>query len=249
MIVTGGHPYQGYSVGILMFDGVRYPMMSGDVGNATSYSFPVLIRVVDGLFDNPYPPLTNPDGSYTDEVKICIDAARQMEKDGVRALAMCCGFFSLIQPVIAAHVDIPVITSPIMMIPIIHQMLKPYQSVVVVNASGELLSNEFFTAVGANLNDRITVAGLENCGTFNSFCMGGTSTSYETDDLRDEIIEAIRAAQVRNPKAGAVLLECTSLPPFALDVREATGLPVFDFVACVEWMHRAVVPKQYDGYI
>lgn len=101
MIITGGRSYQGYSVGILMFDQKFFPMMPGDVGNATTYPFPVLIRQIKGLIDNPYPPVTNPDGTYTTQVQLCIDAAVQMEKDGVRSIAMCCGFFSLIQGVVA----------------------------------------------------------------------------------------------------------------------------------------------------
>jgi len=249
MFVSASQPYQGYSVGILMFDGLEFSMPPGDVGNATTYPFPVLLRVMEGLFDNPFPPLTNADGSYTEPVQKCIDAAQQMEKDGVRALAMCCGFFSLIQPVVAAHVNIPVMTSPLMMIPIIHQMLKPEQSVVVVTADGKLLTNEFFNAVGADKNHRITVSGLENAPTFRSFAMFGPETSYETDDVRDEVIAAVNEAQSRDDNIGAVLLECTSLTPYAHDVRAATGLPVYDFIACVEWMHRAVVPKQYSGYI
>lgn len=232
-----------------MFDGLEFPMPPGDVGNATTYPFPVLLRVMEGVFDNPFPPLTLRDGSYSETVQKCIEAARQMEKDGVRAIAMACGFFSLIQPIIAAQVSIPVMTSPLMMIPIIHQMLKPDQTIVVVTADGNLLTNEFFTAVGADLNNRITIAGLENAPTFRSFCMFGPETSYETDDVRDEVIAAISQARMRDPAIGAVVLECTSLTPYAHDVRAATGLPVHDFIACVEWMHRSVVPKQYSGYI
>ena len=249
MIIKGGHSYQGYSVGILMFDNKRFPMPPGDVGNATSYPFPVLLRQIKGLEDNPYPPLTQPDGSYTPEVQLCIDAALEMERDGVRAIAMCCGFFSLIQPVLAQHVSIPVMTSPLMMIPVIQQLISPDQNVLVVTASAEKLANDFFTAVGADVNDRMTLAGLDTSTVFNAMCMGGTATSFEYDALRGDVLNSIAGAQERDPNIGAILLECTSLPPFAEEVRKITGLPVFDFIACVEWLHRAVVPKRYSGYI
>ncbi len=247
MIVTGGTAYQGYSVGIMKFEGRRYPLPPGDVANPTSYPFPVLIREMPGVDNNPYPPLTNGDGSYTDVVQKCIAAAKQLETDGVNSIAMCCGFFSLIQPIIAASVSIPVLTSPLIMIPVIHQMIKPDQSIVVVTASKKLLSGEFFSAVGADINHRIIVAGLDNSAVFNSMCMGGKAISYETDDLRDDVIDSIQHAQKSNPQIGAVLLECTSLPPFAAAVKEHTGLPVFDFIACIEWMHRALIPTRYSG--
>lgn len=249
MIITGGHSYQGYSVGILMFDNKRFPMPPGDVGNATSYPFPVLLRQIEGLEDNPYPPLTKADGSFTPEVQLCIDAAVQMERDGVRAIAMCCGFFSLIQPVLAEHVSIPVMTSPLMMIPVIQQMIRPDQSVLVVTAAAKLLSNEFFAAVGSDLGNRVALVGLDGSQVFNAICMGGTAIRFERDDLRTDILDGIAGGLARDPNIGAILLECTSLPPFAEDVAQATGLPVFDFIACVEWLHRAVVPKRHVGYI
>ena len=66
MIIKGGHPYQGYSVGILIFDNKCYPMPPGDVGNATSYPFPVLLRQIPTLEDNPYPLLlTRTDATLT----------------------------------------------------------------------------------------------------------------------------------------------------------------------------------------
>ena len=249
MIVTGGHPYQGYSVGIMKFEGRLYPMIPGDVGNATSYPFPVLIREIPGVNNNPYPPLKDENGQYSDVVKKCIDGALQLEKDGVRSIAMCCGFFSLIQPVIAAAVSIPVLTSPIIMIPIIQQMLLPNQSVLVITASKKLLSEAFFTAVGVDINHRVVVAGLEKSATFNSMCMGGKAITFDSDELEKDLINLVSCAQVKDKNIGAVLFECTTLPPFAFSVQNKTGLPVFDFIACVEWMHRSVVAKQYSGYI
>ena len=78
---------------------------------------------------------------------------------------------------------------------------------------------------------------------------GATGITLETDEVRDDVLNGIAEVRAQHPDIGAVLLECTSLPPYAKDVRDATGLPVFDFIACVEWMHRAVVPQAYNGYI
>lgn len=249
MFVKGGCSYQGYSVGILMFDNKRFPMPPGDVGNATTYPFPVLMRQIKGLEDNPYPPIKDENGEHTPEVRMCIEAAQELERDGVRAIAMCCGFFALIQNAIAESVSVPVITSPLIMIPVIRQLIKPDQSIAVVTAAAKLLSAEFFTAVGVDRKDRISMVGLDGSVAFNSICMGATGIELETDELRDDILAGIEQARKDDPGIGAVLLECTSLPPYAADVHAATGLPVFDFIACVEWLHRSVVPKSYEGYI
>ena len=55
MIVTGGTAYQGYSVGIMKFEGKRYPLPPGDVANPLSYPFPVLVREIPGVNNNPIP--------------------------------------------------------------------------------------------------------------------------------------------------------------------------------------------------
>jgi hypothetical protein len=54
MIISGGYPYSGEAIGILMFDNRRYPMAPGNVGNASSYDYPVRLKVVKGL--TWYPP-------------------------------------------------------------------------------------------------------------------------------------------------------------------------------------------------
>jgi hypothetical protein len=167
---------------------------------------------------------------------------------------MWCGFFSLIQPILAKHVSIPILTSPLIMLPIIHQMMPPEKSVVVVTAAKRLLTFEYFEAVGADINDRIKVIGLDDAPVFNSFCLVDKPKAqkgvngFEFNAFRDELCELIGKACDDDPEIGAIMLECTSLPPFAADIHEHTGLPVYDFIACVEWMHRAVVPKRYLGY-
>ena len=41
------------------------------------------------------------------------------------------------------------------------------------------------------------------------------------------------AAVKSNPAIGAIVLECTDLPPFAQKISEAVNLPVFDFVSMI----------------
>jgi hypothetical protein len=134
------------------------------------------------------------------------------------------------------------------MIPIILPMLKLDQSVVVVTASKKLLTSDFFSAVGGEVNHRVTLVGLDESEVFYSMCMGGKDTSYKTDDLRVNVVLAILQVPKKDPKIAAILMKCTSLPPFTVDVKVRTGLPIFDFTACIGWMNGALHPKIYKGY-
>jgi hypothetical protein len=69
--------------------------------------------------------------------------------------------------------------------------------------------------------------------------------------LGDELeldVEAARAEHVRvaqrlvagHPDLGAIVLECTNMPPYMADVQRATGLPVFDVTTLVHMAHAAL---------
>ena len=52
-----------------------------------------------------------------------------------------------------------------------------------------------------------------------------------------------------HPEIGALLLECSDMPPYAKQIQDATGLPVWDFVTLIDWIHSGVVSRSYDGFI
>ena len=249
MKVIGGKPFYGDAIGILMLDNRRYPKIPGDVGNASSYDFPVRIRVVPNLNNNPFPPIRGDDGELTPEVRLTVEAVREMEAEGVRAIALCCGFFSLIQDVVAEAVDIPVFSSPLMMIPSILAMLGKDKGVCVLTASKRLLSPEFFEAVGVTADMPVVITGMDDSKEYNAVHLGGTSMEKDVDQLRSDVVAAVQRAIKADTSVGAVLIECTNLPPFAADIQQATELPVFDQVAYIDMLYRAVVPKRYQGFL
>ena len=249
MKVLGGKPFYGQAIGILMFDRKRYPMVPGDVGNACSFDFPVRMKVIPGIDVNPFPPIRSEDGELTPEVEIAVQAVKEMAADGVRAVVMCCGFYSLIQDVLAEAVDIPVFSSPLMMIPSILRMLGRGKSICVLSASKSQLSWEFFEAVGVTREMPVVVAGLDDSQEFNDTHMDGTALEMDVDRLREDAVDAVQAAIKADASIGAVLVECTNLSPFSADIQQATGLPVFDYIGYIEMLYRAVVPKRHQGYL
>ena len=53
--------------------------------------------------------------------------------------------------------------------------------------------------------------------------------NFNLDAVANEVLNVVRKGLEKNPEIGAVVFECTDLPPFASRVREELGLPVFDF--------------------
>ena len=47
-----------------------------------------------------------------------------------------------------------------------------------------------------------------------------------------------------HPAIGAIVLECTNMPPYRADIQHLTGLPVFDIVSLVRMIHVAVQDGQ-----
>ena len=48
---------------------------------------------------------------------------------------------------------------------------------------------------------------------------------------------------------GAILLQCSDLPPFAAELQEYFGLPVFDMTGLINWLHAGVVRRRFGGYL
>ena len=64
---------------------------------------------------------------------------------------------------------------------------------------------------------------------------------------REDVVTAGRRLVERNPDVGAIVLECTNMPPYAADVSRATGLPVHDFHSFVCWFQAGLRPRTFDA--
>ena len=117
--VRGGFNQYGFTVGILMLD-TRFPRIPGDMGNATTFPFPVRYHRVTGA---------NPDlvvrRGAEGLLPNFIEGARALEREGVGAITTNCGFLIKYQRELAAAVSVPVFTSSLLLVPLVHRMLAP----------------------------------------------------------------------------------------------------------------------------
>lgn len=72
---------------------------------------------------------------------------------------------------------------------------------------------------------------------------------FDNSIAKEEIVALARELVEENDDLGAILLECSDMPPYAYAVQEATQLPVFDFITLINWLHNATAQRPYNGWI
>ena len=233
MRVKGGQNIFGFSIGILMLD-TQFPRIPGDMGNASTFSFPVLYHRVRGA---------SPDRvvrhGQRELLPAFIEGARTLEREGVRAVTTNCGFLAKFQSEVAASVSIPVFTSSLMLVPLVHRMLPPKRAVGIMTVDASSLRPEHYTGAGISKDIPTVVAGMETEKEFTRVMLDN-ELELDVEAARQEHLTVARRLVEGHPEVGALVLECTNMPPYRADIQAATGLPVFDITTLVRMVHDAV---------
>lgn len=240
MKVKGGHAYYGYKIGVLVLDSV-IPRIPGDLGNATTYDFPVTYKIVRGASIERVVSGTDPA-----LLKPFIDAAKELEAEGCKAITTSCGFLAIFQKEMAAAVDIPVFTSSLIQVGFAQAMLGPDKKVGVIVSEPKNLTQRHLDGVGLSA-DRMVITGVED-----SCFIRATHTddpSFDPELMRQQVVEAAVKLVESDKDIGAIVLECTNLPPYSAAIQKATGLPVFDIITLINYVHSALVQKEYTGHM
>ena len=235
--VVGGRTHYGEAVGIMTLETV-FPRIPGDVGNASTFRFPVKLRTVKGASINRVvkqgdPALLEP----------FIEAAKELEKEGVRAITTSCGFLALFQDELAKSVKIPVFASSLMQVPLVYKMLGKGHKVGIITADSGSLSEKHLRAAGID-SIPLAIAGMEDQEEFPKAFLRN-EPAIDPDKIRAEIVGVVKNLVSKNPDIGAFVLECANMPPYSAAIQEATGLPVFDIVTFINYVYGAVVRKPF----
>lgn len=239
--VRQGQVSYGEAIGILLLDS-QAAFIPGDVANASSYDFPVRFRKVPGFT---VPRAIARDPATWDAL---LEGARDLEANGVRAVTSDCGFMGIHQSRLAEILEVPVLLSSLLQVPFIELLLPPRSRIGVLTADSRGIDDELLTAVGIRDPFRLVLAGMQDRPHFKEAILDEVGF-LNSDRMADETVEAARELLAENPDIRAFLLECSVLPPYAAAVREATGLPVFDFQTMIRFVFSAVVPRRYEGFM
>ena len=238
-IYQGGKTNYGETIGILMLD-TTFPRMPGDIGNATSFNFPVRYQTVIGA--SPTRVVKEADPAL---LQPFIDGALALQKAGVRAVTTSCGFLAMFQKEVSQALDIPFFSSSLIQAKIAKQIIGPDKIVGIITARAASLGDRHFKAVGIDDVPKV-VFGMEDTKEFYATFVEGKE-SFDADKAEIEMVDKAKALIAANPNVGAIVFECTNMCPFAAAVQEAVKLPVFDVSTLINYIHSVVCRKRFIG--
>jgi hypothetical protein len=236
-IAKGGKAIYGAALGILMLE-AKFPRIPGDMGNATTWPFPVLYHVVRGA--TPERVVLKAAAGLLPGF---IAAAKELVRLGAEAITTNCGFLSLFQKEIAAAVAVPVATSSLMQVPWVEATLPPGKRAGLVTVSRSTLTPAHLEAAGVPLDTPI--AGTENGREFFRVIIKAKKEDMAVRLAEQDVIGAGVELVRNNPNIGAIVLECTNMPPYAAALQAATGVPVYDIYSMISWFHAGLRPRRF----
>lgn len=156
-----------------------------------------------------------------------IDAARELEREGVVAIMGECGFMSLFQQALQESVSVPIFTSSLLLVPLVSRMIPKGKRVGILTFRSNYLSEIHFRSSGWSSSEiPVVVAGVEDQSAWQLIL--APEHSFHREDLERQFLDVTRRLVRDNRNIGALVLECTLMPVFAHRIQTEINLPVFD---------------------
>ncbi|MDM8523073.1 aspartate/glutamate racemase family protein [Desulfococcaceae bacterium HSG8] len=232
--------WYGTPIGILVLN-TAYPCIPGSVANATTFSFPVRYKIVEK--ESVGHTLKQEDRTLLNPF---IDAAVELQNEGVKAITGTGGFIGPFQKEVSDVIGVPVFLSSLLQIPFIYQTVK--RPIGVITSDSRLLNSEYFASVGLTRGIPLIIRGMEAQPGFRNAIIEEKG-SLDADAIEKEAVGIAREIITENFDIGAILLECSELSPYAYAIQQETDLPVFDFITMINYVHSALIRKEFQGYM
>lgn len=232
--VFGGTTNYGQLAGILMLDST-IPRIPGDPGHAETFPFPVRYGVVRGL---PFQDLV--EGSK-DHLDLIIQAALDLEKEGVQFVAADCGLFSPFQKDISNALQVPFLGSSLNLIPLLSTFLPEKKKIGLITGDTRLLKEKHLAAADAK-GDRLIIGGMEGCAEFQRVVLE-RENELDIEQMRQGVLEVAKGFMGKD--IGAVLLECTNLITFRSTIQRLLRVPIYDAVSLIEFFAEGYRRKEF----
>jgi len=236
----------GVTIGLIQFR-ANLPMMPGNMGNATTFDFPMVYREMAA--ENVYDVMeTEPTQQFTDAA---VEAAQWLELQGCKAVMGNCGFWGHYQKVVQARIDEPFFSSSLMMLPMMVRSMPRNKKVGVITANGALLQRgPAMENCGLSPEDKANRVVIEGCENDPEFARAmAVNGAYNPVRFEADVLKGLERLMKRESNLGAILLECTELSPHAVAVQNMARMPVWDYTSLTNWIYSGCVRRPFVGHI
>jgi len=230
------------SIGVLMVN-TSFTRIPGDIGNPSTFDFPVRYEVIQEATPNKM--LSLDDANYL--IPLFVKASKKLEREGIKAITTSCGFLALFQNELREEVNIPVFTSSLLQVPMVSRMIGENKYVGIITANSKALNKKHLRAVGIDDNINIEIMGMEDENYFSKIITENPVESLENNEknIEKEIVEVAKELIYKNSTIGAIVLECTNMPPYSRSIQDSLKLPVFDIVTLTNYIYEALNKKMF----
>ncbi|KAF2724604.1 hypothetical protein K431DRAFT_310149 [Polychaeton citri CBS 116435] len=211
----------------------------GDPWNEKTWQFPLIRETASGSSESQV--VSRDD--YSDEfLQRFIDAGMKLVEQGCVGIITSCGFLALAQPQLAARLPVPFASSSLIQVPSIFSLLPPSRSIGILTYDESRLSLKHLERVGVSSSffHRVHIMGAPQDGVLHRRIK--QNIPYVYDEIEAELIALAQHMVLVYPDIGALVLECTQMPPYTGGIRKALGnrLPIFDVHSMVQWFYEAL---------
>lgn len=211
-------------LGVIMLD-TRFPRPRGDIGNPETFAGRALYETVPGAVAERVVRAGSPDRVLLSPF---LAARDRLVGAGAGIITTSCGFLVRFQAQLAAGCPVPVVSSSLLALP---ELQRRYTAegrrVGVITVHAGRLTADYFRA--AHADPATPVEGTE-IGRELTRKLLGDGAELDVAAAESDVVEAGARLCARCPNLGAVLLECTNMPPYRAALAAALGLPVHDIL-------------------
>lgn len=198
--------------------------VAGSMLNPSTFDFPTMVETVAGAW------VENVVRGDPALEPAFIAAAQRLVKRGAVAISSTCGFSIRHQAAIAASVDVPVVTSSLILLPMLLRQLPDRAKIGVLTYDSAHCSEELFGIDDPRERAKIVIGGIEG-GKFWHDELKRPAPPTDVAAIENDVAACIGRLRAEHPGIATILFECAAFPAVAPAIRRAVGLPVYDITS------------------